>query len=95
MIKAATVTMKKEGSMPKRSTVIRGVIIPAGWDEEGNIIAVAISAQDEIEYQVEMAAKGQELMRLVNKEVTVSGEVAEKENKKSITVSNYNLMGRQ
>jgi len=81
--------------MPKRPTVIRGVIIPAGWDEQGNVIAVAISAQDEIEYRVEMAAKGQELMRLVNKEVKVSGEVTQKENGKSITVSNYNLMGRQ
>ena len=37
---------------------IRGIVIPADWDEEGNVVAVAVSGFDEVEYLVENNEKG-------------------------------------
>lgn len=65
---------------------IEGVVIPAGWDAEGRVVAVAISARDENEYAVARDRKGHELMRLIRKEVMVTGEVTEEAGKRTIRV---------
>ena len=39
--------------MKKRMPKIKGLIIPANWDEEGNIKAVSLHTSDEKEYRVE------------------------------------------
>jgi hypothetical protein len=80
--------------MHKNLVAIRGVIIPAGWDEEGNVTEVAISAQNEIEYRIELAAKGRELMGLLNREVEASGTVFENKHGTTIAITEYNLLGK-
>ena len=77
-----------------RLTTITGVIIPADWDQDGRITGVAISTHDEDEYLVQGRAKGTELVRLLRKEVEVTGWAELDQGKKTITVKDYRLRKR-
>jgi hypothetical protein len=78
--------------MRKKPLAIRGVIIPVDWDEAGNVTEVAISAQNEIEYRIDLVARGKELMAFLNREVEVSGKVAESGQGKTIAIIDYSLL---
>ena len=54
-----------------RMVVIRGVVIPINWDDQGNVVQIAISSHDEVEYMVEKRGKGDELLAFIRKEVEV------------------------
>lgn len=73
-------------------TTVRGVVIPIDWDESGNAISVAISSHDENEYHVNEDEKGKQLLALTQEEVEVSGVVREKEDKRLISVREYNVI---
>jgi hypothetical protein len=75
----------------EKLTSINGIIVPVDWDEKGNVIAAAISCQDELEYQLDNNKKGSELLSLVQEEVEAVGIVREKGNRKVITVTEYQL----
>ncbi len=75
-------------------TLVKGVVVPTDWDEQGNVIALAISSNDEKEYIVDKKGKGKELLGLIRKEVEVRGVVSEENNRKVIKVSKYNLAER-
>jgi len=76
--------------MTKRKSVsIEGVVVPAEWDADGNIVAIAISARDEKDYGVAKHGKGNELMKLIRKDVMVTGEVTEESGKRIIQVEKY------
>jgi hypothetical protein len=77
--------------MSGERTTIRGVVIPVEWDVRGKVLAVAISARDESEYRVEKYGEGVNLMRLIHREVKVTGEVTEESGKKTIRVEAYRL----
>lgn len=70
-------------------SIIRGVVLPMDWDDQGNVVRIAISSHDEMEYMVEKDDKGRELLAFIRKEVEVSGEVGEKNQKKVIRVKKY------
>jgi hypothetical protein len=72
--------------------VIRGVVIPMDWDDQGNVVQIAISSHDEMEYMVEREGKGLELLAFIRKEVEVGGEIKEKNDNKVIKVNKYQLM---
>jgi hypothetical protein len=72
-------------------TTVTGVIIPSDWDRDGKITEVAISTHDEDEYLVRRRAKGTELLRLLRKEVEVTGWTALDQGKKTILVKDYRL----
>lgn len=74
-----------------RLTTVTGVIIPADWDRDGRITGVAISTHDEKEYLVRRRAKGAELVRLLQKEVEVTGWTELDQGKKTIVVKDYRL----
>jgi len=78
-----------------RVTTITGVIIPADWDQNGGITGVAISTHDEDEYLVQDRAKGAELVRLLRKEVEVTGWAELDQGKKTIVVTDYRLLKRK
>ena len=75
-------------------TTITGLIIPANWDRDGNVTGVAISTHDEDEYLVQERAKGAEMLRLVRREVEVTGWAELDQGKKTITVKDYRLLQR-
>ena len=70
---------------------IRGIIIPADWDEKGRVVAVAVSGQNEQEYLIDKDYKGRELMHYIQEEVEVRGIATEAKDKKMITVQKYIL----
>jgi hypothetical protein len=55
------------------TTTIRGIVIPAAWDEKGNVISVAIATYHEEKYLVADNIAGKRLKSLLKKKVTVDG----------------------
>jgi hypothetical protein len=66
------------------TTTIRGIVIPAAWDEKGNVISVAIATYDEEKYLVADNITGRRLMSLLKKNVTVDGVVEDEDTVKTI-----------
>jgi hypothetical protein len=75
-------------------TSVTGVVVPTDWDEEGNVVGIAISSHDEIEYFVGKKGKGPELLPFIRKEVEVRGVVREEENRKVITIRKFSIAKR-
>jgi hypothetical protein len=73
------------------SVKIRGLVIPAAWDEMGNVLSVAVSTFDEEEYLVGKDEKGDQLLGLLRKEVEVSGVVGIRDGGKTIRVKKVAL----
>jgi hypothetical protein len=70
---------------------IIGTVAAATTDSSGKVTAVKIIA-DEGEYLVENNDKGKELLKLVDKDVDASGTVKEKDGKKTITVTEFEVI---
>jgi len=74
------------------STTIRGILVPLDWDEDGNVLAIAVSTPGEQEYVVEEDSKGKELLGVIRQEVEVTGVVGTgTKDRKTITVNSYVL----
>ena len=54
---------------------IRGLVIPAAWDESGKVTGVHISTYDEKQYFIEGNEQVDELIQLVGQETVITGEV--------------------
>ena len=74
-----------------KTGTIRGVVIPMDWDDQGNVVRIAISSHDEEEYMVAREGKGGELLAFIRREVEVGGEIKEEDHKKVISVTKYRL----
>ena len=68
---------------------IRGIILPAGWDAEGNVTAVSLCTSEEEEYLVRTNMKIGELLRFLRKDVEVAGYVEKVGKKKYITIETF------
>lgn len=79
----------KEGG---KIVTIRGIVIPVDWDKKGTVIAAALSAHKEEEYLIDHDYKGRELMDYIRHEVEVSGVVRKNNNKKTITITTYEVI---
>jgi len=74
-------------------TTVRGLVIPVGWDDRGNVTATAISTHLEEEYLVDQDAWGEALLAFLRQRVKVSGSVVlKKDGKKVITVKKYEVL---
>jgi 5S rRNA maturation endonuclease (ribonuclease M5) len=71
---------------------IRGIVVPVDWDEKGNVIAAALSTHKEEEYLIDHDYKGRKLMDYIQHEVEVSGVVRRDNNKKTITITTYEII---
>ena len=75
---------------------IRGIIIPERWDDNGNVIRVAIHTDDEKAYLVEHSRKGKELVNLIHKKVEATGKIRERlDGKILITAQDYRIVEEQ
>ena len=88
--------MTLEGGDEKRKAdnnlvTIRGIVIPADWDEKGNVVAVAVSTYDEVEYLIENHEKEKELKAVIREEVEVRGILREEKNRLIIKIKEYRL----
>ncbi len=77
----------------ERQASITGIVTATDWDEDGNVIAVALSTPHEEEYLIKKDPVGEELFDLFGAEVLVTGIVDEdKCGNKTITVKRYKLL---
>jgi hypothetical protein len=76
--------MKKTKS---KDTVLVGVVVPAIWNENGQVTGTAINTFDEKEYIVEKDRSGRVLIKLLQKRVEVIGKIRERlDGKKTIRI---------
>ena len=88
-------SMNQTNQQPNIPVTIQGLIIPVDWDHDGNVIAVAISSYDEIEYLVEKTQKAEELLSLVHMQVEARGKLRAFETKERlITVEHYRVLSQ-
>lgn len=67
---------------------IKGIIIPANWDAQGNVIGMAIATHKEEEYLIEDDGKAAKLISFLRQEVKITGVLKKKGDKKIIKISN-------
>lgn len=68
---------------------IKGIVIPAGWDPNGNIISLAIATDDEQEYIIDTHQKTTKLISLLRQEVVVTGTIRKTEKNKIIRIKSF------
>ena len=72
---------------------ITGIIIPSNWDENGNVIQIAIYTNKEEVYLVEHNRQERELLKHIKKRVEVKGKKSERlDGKNYIGVQKYMLL---
>ena len=73
--------------MSARVNEISGIVVPARWDEDGNVTGTAIHTFDENEYTIEYDRSGDLFKSLIHQAVIVSGKVRQRlDGKKLIRV---------
>jgi len=86
-------TLKIEDQNMDIVTTIRGILIPADWDERGNIIAATVSTCFEEDYLIEQSPRAEELLAYVRQRVKIRGLVKQEESgKKVVTVENFEIL---
>ena len=68
---------------------IRGIVIPAGWNDNGNVTTLAIATFNEEEYLIEKNQQEIQLYSFIRKEVEVDGIIKGFNGKKRIEIRNY------
>ena len=64
--------------MSARVNEISGIVVPAKWDDAGNVTGTAIQSFDENEYIIESDITGAMLKDYIHKSVVVSGKIRER-----------------
>ncbi len=71
---------------------ITGIIVPSDWDDNDNLIQIAIQTIDEEEYIIKQNKRGRELLDLIEQEVEVVGTTTENgDGNIIIEISEYSL----
>ena len=74
-----------------KEITIRGLIVPAEWDDKGSVISISISTFNEDEYLVDKDSVSKELYSYLREGVEVSGFVREEEGIKKIKIKRYRI----
>ena len=74
---------------------ISGIVAPAIWDEDFNIVAISLAAFNEKEYLIEDDAKGEELFDQLRNLVKITGIIkGEQGGDRIIEVKNYEVLNQ-
>ena len=57
---------------------LTGIILPAAWDEHGNVKGISINTNYEKEYLVEPNITGKELLNYIHEKVAIKGKIRER-----------------
>lgn len=80
-------------ALDERVITIRGIVIPATWDGDGNALSTSIHCPGEHEYLVQQDRKGDELLKLTRQEVEITGVLRKAiKGRKTIRVTAYQLV---
>ncbi len=73
-----------------QSATLTGIVIPADWNEDQEVIAAALATADEKEYRIDPNRKGRELLDHLQHQVEVIGHLSEDEKgRRVITVRRF------
>jgi hypothetical protein len=70
-----------------QSLIIKGLVIPVEWDENGRVVDIAIAAFDENQYSIEKALFKKQMLKKIGQSVTIRGVIQKVKNKKIIFVA--------
>lgn len=76
----------------ENTDTIRGLIVPAGWDEKGRVTAVALSTHDEEEYFIDPDGKGADLLAFIRRQVDLHGVVRRQNRRRVFVVFSYEII---
>lgn len=68
---------------------IRGLVIPAEWDETGKVVAVSVAAFDDKKYLVAENQAAKDLLNFVEHEVAVIGTLQTVGSRVFLTISDF------
>ena len=68
-----------------KPVTLRGLVIPADWDNTGRVVAVLIATGDENRYFVQQNEIAKQLLGLLRQEVVITGMVREVDGKRFLT----------
>lgn len=71
---------------------VEGIIIPASWDNKGNVIDLAIATRDEEEYLIIDKEQVARLKPLLRKEVEITGILRTRKGKRIIRVKRFSQL---
>lgn len=71
---------------------IEGIVIPANWDNNGNVVNLAIATRDEEEYLITDKAQIAKLKPLLRQEVEIKGITQLQEGKRIIEVKGFSKL---
>ena len=74
---------------------IEGLIIPASWDNKGNVVDLAIATRDEEEYLIRDKEQVTRLKSFLRQEVKIKGILRTKEGKKIIKVKKFSKLKKE
>ena len=61
--------------MKSKKCKIKGIIVPTGWTESGEISNISVLTTDEKEYYVDLNKSGRELLNKINEQVEIEGRL--------------------
>ena len=74
---------------------LEGIIIPANWDNKGNVVDLAIATRDEEEYLITDKDQVARLKPLLRQEVEIKGTLRTKEGRRIIKVKRFSKLKNQ
>ena len=76
-----------------RRTSISGIVVAHDWDDDGNVISVALATPLEDEYVVRDGASGEDLVELIGSKIVATGVVSSDSDwTKVIAVERYEVL---
>jgi hypothetical protein len=75
-------------------TIVRGLVTPTDWDDNGNALDLSINSFDEQEYPVYMDTNGKKLISFVRQEVEVKGSFMGA-GERRFKIHGYNLLKKK
>jgi len=74
----------------KKTVTLTGIVIPADWNDNQEVVATALATADEKEYRITGNKKGEELLDALQRQVEVTGALEEDERGRNlITIRRY------
>lgn len=75
-----------------QSITLTGIVIPADWNENHDVIVAALATADEKEYRIAGNRKGKEIFAYLQRQVEATGTLGEdEEGRVVITIKRYIL----
>jgi hypothetical protein len=74
---------------------VEGIIIPANWDNKGNVVDLAIATRDEEEYLITDKDQVTRLKPLLRQEVEIRGILQTREGRRMIKVKRFSKLKNQ